>query len=398
MDAPNAQDFAALAARLDELSQVCARLSQENAELRTRMSQITPETGPSAGRAVRKDRHAAASDGMVSRRKMGKALGAAAAGVVGVVALAEASASPAAAASGDNVVAGNLTNAESPTTVQYDGSSGLGVVFLANDTDFTNSQAGYSAAVGGWAGNGHVVNGVYGYSKINGGYGVVGASDSGPTVGGGVYGIAYGSGTVGVTGYNGTGTGISGSSGTGTGISGSTDSGNDHATAIVGTVTSTHPAGYSAGVRGVNNSTTGNGIGVWGSQAGSGWGVMGSATRGIGVYGTGGTGTGVLGSGATGVEGAGTTGVLGTGVTGVRATGSTAGVAASGMTAVHGSGSGNGSRGGAFSGAAAQVQLIPGSLHSHPTSGKRGDLYVDSQTRLWFCKTTGSTAVWHQIA
>jgi len=28
----------------------------------------------------------------------------------------------------------------------------------------------------------------------------------------------------------------------------------------------------------------------------------------------------------------------------------------------------------------------------------RGDLYADSTGRLWFCKTGGSTATWHQIA
>ncbi len=55
-------------------------------------------------------------------------------------------------------------------------------------------------------------------------------------------------------------------------------------------------------------------------------------------------------------------------------------------------------RGGLFSGSAAQVQLAPGARSTHPTSGKRGDLYADSTGRLWFCKKTGSRATWHQIA
>jgi hypothetical protein len=40
---------------------------------------------------------------------------------------------------------------------------------------------------------------------------------------------------------------------------------------------------------------------------------------------------------------------------------------------------------------------VPGGS-SHPKSGKRGDLYADSKGRLWFCKSTGSRATWHQIA
>jgi hypothetical protein len=55
-------------------------------------------------------------------------------------------------------------------------------------------------------------------------------------------------------------------------------------------------------------------------------------------------------------------------------------------------------RGGIFAGALAQVQLTPGSKSTHPASGNRGDLYADSTGRLWFCKTTGSKATWHQIA
>lgn len=54
-------------------------------------------------------------------------------------------------------------------------------------------------------------------------------------------------------------------------------------------------------------------------------------------------------------------------------------------------------RGGIFAGAAAQIQLTPGAA-SHPRSGQRGDLYADGNGRLWFCKKTGTTALWHQIA
>ena len=75
MDERAPSEIAALAARLDELSQDCARLSQENADLRMRMSRLTPATGPAAGRA---EPPARTLDGAVSRRMAGKALAAAA--------------------------------------------------------------------------------------------------------------------------------------------------------------------------------------------------------------------------------------------------------------------------------------------------------------------------------
>ncbi|NUO83161.1 hypothetical protein HUU05_24075, partial [candidate division KSB1 bacterium] len=62
---------------------------------------------------------------------------------------------------------------------------------------------------------------------------------------------------------------------------------------VRGLIGSTSPGGFSAGVRGINNGTGINGIGVYGSQNGSGWGVYGTTPTGIGVYGehTGATGT-----------------------------------------------------------------------------------------------------------
>jgi hypothetical protein len=53
---------------------------------------------------------------------------------------------------------------------------------------------------------------------------------------------------------------------------------------------------------------------------------------------------------------------------------------------VVGYGTGTTTRGGIFSGPAAQIQLAPGSGATHPTSGAAGDLYVDSTARLWYCK------------
>ena len=55
--------------------------------------------------------------------------------------------------------------------------------------------------------------------------------------------------------------------------------------AVKGIISSITPGGFSSAVRGVNNGTGGLGIGVYGSQAGSGWGVYGTTPSGIGVYG-----------------------------------------------------------------------------------------------------------------
>jgi hypothetical protein len=76
---------------------------------------------------------------------------------------------------------------------------------------------------------------------------------------------------------------------TNTGDGGALDGTNASTTSNVygvrGVISSTSPGGFSAGVRGANAGTGGLGIGVWGSQDGSGWGVYGSTPNGLGVYG-----------------------------------------------------------------------------------------------------------------
>ena len=88
-----------------------------------------------------------------------------------------------------------------------------------------------------------------------------------------------------------------------TALEGLTNSTQSNAAAIIGTVTSAAPGGFSAGVRGINNGTGGLGIGVYGSQAGSGWGVYGTAVGGIGVNGFATTGIGVNGTSTSGTAG-----------------------------------------------------------------------------------------------
>ncbi len=77
---------------------------------------------------------------------------------------------------------------------------------------------------------------------------------------------------------------------------------------------------------------------------------------------------------------------------------------ASNASAVYGDTSGTGAgvegrgrngRGGKFSGTKAQINLVPGTAASHPASGSTGDLYVDANQRLWFCRGGVS---WVQVA
>jgi hypothetical protein len=58
-----------------------------------------------------------------------------------------------------------------------------------------------------------------------------------------------------------------------------------NAFALHGIISSTSPGSSSAAVRGQNNSTSGLGVGVWGSQDGFGWGVYGTSVFGAGVHG-----------------------------------------------------------------------------------------------------------------
>lgn len=67
-------------------------------------------------------------------------------------------------------------------------------------------------------------------------------------------------------------------------LRGETDSNSGSAAAVFGRITSASPGGYSAGVHGVNEGTGGNGIGVWGSHNGSGWGLYGTSVSGYGAF------------------------------------------------------------------------------------------------------------------
>ena len=91
-------------------------------------------------------------------------------------------------------------------------------------------------------------------------------------------------------------------------MSASTDA---SAAAVYGEITRTSPGPFSAAVRGKNDGTDTDGIGVYGSEAGGGWGVYGTSETGNGVFGMATSGVGVAGSSTTGLYGTGTTGVHG---------------------------------------------------------------------------------------
>ena len=65
---------------------------------------------------------------------------------------------------------------------------------------------------------------------------------------------------------------------------------------LYGLLTNTAPSANAAAIRGLNSSTNGFGIGVWGQQNGGGTGVYGLTTSGKGVYGNSANGTGVYGA------------------------------------------------------------------------------------------------------
>jgi hypothetical protein len=128
VDAREGSELAELAAKVEELSAVCSRLSAENL---TQAGPVQPLPPPERALTVIP---AAQQKRSVSRRMIGKALGAAAAGVVGTVVLADATASPAAAATGD--ILSDWTNAKT-----------VGCVGDGVTDDTTNMQAAINAAV-----------------------------------------------------------------------------------------------------------------------------------------------------------------------------------------------------------------------------------------------------------
>ena len=184
-------------------------------------------------------------------------------------------------------------------TTSFDSAGVIGAGGLTGVMGMSGNGVANGNGVVGVAYNGTDAWGVYG--RTDQGIGVYGRSDSGI----GVLGVQGGTPTPGAT--------------PAPAVEGRTNSGAAYAYGVLGRVSDTSPGGFSAGVRGINEGTGGNGIGVWGSQNGDGWGVYGTSRTGYGVYGA------TTDSGAIGVYGRSTGGTGGTGVYGYRS-GSGAGV------------------------------------------------------------------------
>lgn len=73
--------------------------------------------------------------------------------------------------------------------------------------------------------------------------------------------------------------------------------------AIKGLITSASPGSFAAAVRGQNLGIGPTGIGVWGSQSGSGWGVFGECDGGTGLRGSSDNGTAIYGTTVNGIAG-----------------------------------------------------------------------------------------------
>jgi hypothetical protein len=83
--------------------------------------------------------------------------------------------------------------------------------------------------------------------------------------------------------------------GTGAALEGINSTTTANVSGIIGKITSTTPGSMAAAVKGISSGSGTDGIGVYGTHLGSGWGVYGNSASGTGVYGTSPTGFGLIG-------------------------------------------------------------------------------------------------------
>lgn len=299
------------------------------------------------------------------------------------------------AATGGNFLLGNANDAGATTSLAPSSSTAPNPLFTLNGSNLT-STATTLLSTGPVGGKAIAAN------ASSGGSSTIGIAIS-----------ASGSGSaIGVSSSSGSGNGVQGSSGTGIGVYGSSSSGNGvrgksttgYGVSAVGGKAQLYVA--PAGSAGPPTSGTHNKGEVYVDSTGVHWhctlsGTPGTWARAIttGTNANGARGTTLQTSGAaTAVQGQ----ALGTGYAVLGQISNTA----SSVAAVRGQTNGHGPgvqgispvRGGSFSGNAAQINLVPSSLSTHPTSGAKGDLFVDSSGRLWYCRLGGSIATWKQLA
>jgi len=336
------------------------RLESENRALRERLDELQGQAAPASPTS--------GAPGSLTRRdvlrRAGTGVAALGIGALSASVATLAQASPALASNGDTITVGGTFHASSPTTIDIDSSSNANSVLIVN-----------SSVGGAVEGNG------------TSGTGVRGTSDSGA----GIFGNS--STATGVLGESTSGRAVHGQSGSSDGVFGESLSGigvhgsSPHDDAIFGETidgTGLNAAASGAGiaVRGTSQSS----YGVYG-QSKSLTGISGLCIPGIGVEGAGGD-IGTVGASVNGPNSGQGTGLLGiSGISTLPARSTRTDIGVMGVSA-HG-------RGGVFTGPVAQVRLTASTATSHPSSGARGDLFVDKSGRLWFCKGGAS---WKQLA
>ena len=348
MDAGRMSPIEALEARVDQLQGLCARLVEDNAALRTALSTPRPSGPRSRGNpdtaaatttasgndtitpAPSGDAGNLETDEPISRRGLlGKAIGAAAVVTAGGAAFLAQTASPAAAANGDAVLAGDTTTATADTIVedtstsanafalqglisstspggfsagvrgQNNGTGGLGIGVWGSQNGsgwgvFATSAAGIGVNANGGSGTGVNASGSTGVFASGNNIGVFAQAPTAVSADGSLTGVSA-SGPTGVS-ANGTVVGVSASGPTAIEAETSAATG----VAVSATSTSSKPtiqatnAGMGKAIQGeVTHVLNPNGA-VYGSTAGIGAGVLGKATAGgAGVIGSSVSGTGV---------------------------------------------------------------------------------------------------------
>ncbi len=149
---------------------------------------------------------------------------------------------------------------------------------------------------------------------------------------------------------------------------------------VIGEATNTSTEVY--GVEGLVSGSLGRGVFGW---------SLGESSGGTGVWGQADSPDGVAVMGYA-WDGFGGSNKFGTGVIGASGSSS---LPPKGLPNTGVYGIGVGGRGGVFKGDQAQVQLVPSTAASHPSSGSAGDLFVDKKKRLWFCQGGSS---WVRLA
>ncbi len=152
--------------------------------------------------------------------------------------------------------------------------SSTGAVYGVRGLSWSSSGTGVVGRT--YAASGETT-GVHGQSDSIGGIGVLGWASNGSGTNYGGYFAAASAGGTGVFAWHDSG------SGTAPALMARNDSGSNYAYSVHGQLYNTSPGSMSAGVCGENLGTGSNGIGVYGVQNGTGWGVYGKCIGGIGV-------------------------------------------------------------------------------------------------------------------